>query len=446
MSVLYSLDDIARMSDDAAIRARFDESTLVYLRIFAILFAFIGVAHMAEGETAMRTILGLTACVSAVLLFLFTRKAAKSRIARFIRSRARAAAIFLLLLQAAILLMYHADAGNEAAVVLAIMIPMAAVFLRLMAAEHVLLHASLAAIAIGALMAVPLKKSRPSEIIAPAVATNAGALAVALFISRRRKRNITAEWTERRASAREQIRMRDELLYARELQLSMLPDCAPSLGWADICSISIPATEVGGDYYDYFVDRDSVALVCGDVAGHGMASGLVLSAVRGGFALLHDSLSHPAAVLRRLHDVVTLTTRRRMLVTISLVLVDHVRKKALIASAGHPPVILRRADGSVTTIELFAPPLGVRLPVNIPQREIEIAPGDVLVLHSDGIYETRNAGDEVSGLERLQHVVRDSGGESAERLRDSILADLAGFRGTVEQDDDVTIVVCRLTA
>ena len=446
MSVPYSLDDIARMSDDAAIRARFDESTLVYLRIFAFLFAFIGVAHMAEGETVMRTILGLSACSSAGLLFFFTRKKANSRLAHFIRARARAMAIFFLLFESAVLLTYHADAGNEAAVVIAVMIPIAAVFLRLMATEHILLHASLAAIAIGALVAVPLRKSHRSQIIAPAIVANAGALTIALFISRRRKRTIIGEWTERRASARAQIRMRDELMYARELQLSMLPECAPSLDWADICSISIPATEVGGDYYDYFVDRDSVALVCGDVAGHGMASGLVLSAVRGGFALLHDSLSHPAGVLRRLHDVVTLTTRRRMLVTISLVLLDSVRKKACIASAGHPPVILRRADGTVTTIDLFAPPLGVRLPVNIPQREIDVAAGDVLVLHSDGIYETRNEADEVYGLERLQNVVRDAGGGSAQDLRDAILSDLSQFRGAVEQDDDVTIVVCRMTS
>jgi serine phosphatase RsbU (regulator of sigma subunit) len=204
------------------------------------------------------------------------------------------------------------------------------------------------------------------------------------------------------------------------------------------------ATEVGGDYYDYFVDGDRVALVCGDVAGHGMAAGLVLSALRSGFTLLQDSLHDPAAVLRRLHGLVAQTSRRRMLVTVSVVLIDGVTRRATLASAGHPPVLVRHADGRVESIDLFAPPLGVRLPVAIPQRTIDIAPGDVFVLHSDGIYETRSADGRDYGLERLEDVVRMHGDGSAEELRDAILTDVARFRGKPEAADDVTIVVCRI--
>jgi sigma-B regulation protein RsbU (phosphoserine phosphatase) len=214
----------------------------------------------------------------------------------------------------------------------------------------------------------------------------------------------------------------------------------------DICSISIPATEVGGDYYDYFVDRDRIALVCGDVAGHGMASGLVLSAIRSGFTLLRDSLDDPAAVLKRLHDLVAETSRRRMLVTVSVVLLDRQSHRATIASAGHPPVLLRRANGAIETIELYAPPLGVRLPVDIPQRQIDVAPGDTFILHSDGIYETRNASEEVYGIDRLIHIVREHGGDDAESLRNAIVADVTQFRGKTEQEDDVTVVVCRLAS
>jgi sigma-B regulation protein RsbU (phosphoserine phosphatase) len=281
------------------------------------------------------------------------------------------------------------------------------------------------------------------------VMLNAIALSVELYLSRRKRREIVTEWTSRRTQAREQVRMRDELRYARELQLSMLPECAPTLGWADICSISLPATEVGGDYYDYFVDHAAndqrVALVCLDVAGHGMASGLVLAALRSGFTLLRDSLHDPAAVLERLHTLVAETSRRRMLVTVSVVLVDRENNRAIIASAGNPPVFIRRADGAVETINLYAPPLGVRLPVEIPQRHIDIHRGDVIVLHSDGIYETRSADDEVYGLDRMAAMIRDHGAGSAESLRDALLADVAAFRGTREQDDDVTLVVCRLT-
>jgi phosphoserine phosphatase RsbU/P len=133
-----------------------------------------------------------------------------------------------------------------------------------------------------------------------------------------------------------------------------------------------------------------------------------------------------------------------MFVTVSVVLLDWTSRRAIIASAGHPPVVMRRADGTIETIDLFAPPLGVRLPVNIPQRSIAIAPGDVFVLHSDGIYETRNATGDEYGLERLSEVIRAHGAETAESIRTAILADVEAFRSGEEQDDDLTLVVCRI--
>jgi serine phosphatase RsbU (regulator of sigma subunit) len=443
MSVPFSLDDVARTSDDAAVRARFDASCLEFLRIAGIVFFVIGLVHTTQADTSFRTILGAISSVTGGLTFVLVRKRAVNFVARFVQRRARATSIAFLVLQAAALIVFHADANNEEAFVFAIMIPIIAVFFRLLPSEHVLLHTLVAVIAIAVVVTMPIGQKHPQELI-PVLINDAICLGIALFLSRRRRRGIVAEWTERRTSAREQIRMRDELMYARELQLSMLPECAPSLAWADICSASIPATEVGGDYFDYFVDGDCVALICLDVAGHGMASGLVVSAVRGGLTVLRDSLREPAAVLRRLHDLVTHTTQRRMLVTISIVLLDHKARRATVASAGHPPVLVRRANGSVESLSIFAPPLGVRLPMQITQRTFDFDSGDVFVLHSDGIYEARNALDDSYGLERLQDVVAEHGGGSAEALRDAVLADVATFRGMAEQQDDVTVVICRI--
>jgi sigma-B regulation protein RsbU (phosphoserine phosphatase) len=206
--------------------------------------------------------------------------------------------------------------------------------------------------------------------------------------------------------------------------------------------VSLPATEVGGDYYDYFVDGDRVAVVCGDVAGHGLASGLVLASLRAGFTLLRESLHDPAAVLKRLHDLVAQTSRRRMLATAAVVLIDRTARRATVASAGHPPILVRR-DGSVRTIDLYAPPLGVRLPVEIPQIHLDLLPGDLFVLHSDGVYESRNAADEVYGFDRLADLVRTHPPDAdARSLRDAIARDVEAFRTT--QDDDVTIVVAKV--
>lgn len=446
MDLTYSIDDVARTSDEAAVRAAFDARTLRWLRLVSIVAIPLTAAHLIAGLASRdprRAITGVISFAVAVLVVASIRKAARHRLSHFLTKRARAAAIGFALTEAAALVLFHAK--TEAAIAFSVLLPLASIGYRLLPAEHVLLHVGFSMISAVVMTSLPFRQQSVVDVIVPPLIINVIVLIGSMKISRDARQQIVADWAQRRASAREQIRMRDELRYARELQLSMLPECAPRLEWADICSISVPASEVGGDYYDYFVERDRVALVCGDVAGHGMASGLVLSALRTGFTLLRDSLHHPAGVLERLHDLVAHATRRRMLVTVAVVLVDFRTRRVVISSAGHPPVIVRHADGSVETIDLYAPPLGVRLPVAIPQRELAFAAGDTFVLHSDGIYETRNAADEVYGLDRLQRIVSERGGGSAEELRDAVLADLAAFRGAREQDDDVTIVVCGIT-
>jgi serine phosphatase RsbU (regulator of sigma subunit) len=447
MSLPYSLDEIVRTSDESAVLTFFDERTTAALRILSLVFLILAVpfflASASEGELFRMNLSALALLTSGALFLGLRRKKARSRLANFIRPRVRGVAMTFAIMQTTILLMVNAP--SEGVVALAIMIQFAFVSFRLLPAEHVLLHASQAGIS-SVLVIFFLVTSDPRPaLVMPVLVTNGVAMTLALLISRRVRRSITAQWTERRVSAREQIRMRDELRYARELQLSMLPECAPRIPWADLCAISIPATEVGGDYYDYFVDGDRVALVCGDVAGHGMASGLVLASMRSGFTLLKESLSNPAAVLRRLHDLISETSRRRMLVTVAVVLLDQQNRRATIASAGHPPVIVAHADGTIDTLNLYAPPLGVRLPVAIPQQTIDLRPGDVFVLHSDGIYETRNEQDETYGLERLGQIVLANASENAEALRNAIIADVERFRGSVAQDDDVTVVVAKIS-
>ena len=445
MDLTWALEDVARTSDEAVIRRRFAERNRVWLVVLLLFFLFVSFLEVVS-NTRIRTfsdvLIGMANfAVCAFSLFALWRARKNERIAAWFARNTSAAILTYVVVQYLLLFLFMANKRDW--VGWAMTIPFFMLGLRMPVAELVLLHGFFVAtnFVMSFLAPMPGGSSHLPFYIS-FIVLNTLTCGTELFFSRKLRKTVISEWTMRRSSAREQIRMRDELRYARELQLSMLPDCAPRLDWADICSISVPATEVGGDYYDYFVEDHRVALVCGDVAGHGMASGLVLSALRSGFTLLRDSLHDPAAVLRRLHDLVAQTSRRRMLVTVSVALVGP--NQATIASAGHPPVILRRADGTVETIELYAPPLGVRLPVSIPQRTIDLSPGDVLVLHSDGIYETRTAAGEDYGLDRLAEVVRTHGGGTAEELRDAMLADVAKFRGTNEAADDITIVVCRM--
>jgi serine phosphatase RsbU (regulator of sigma subunit)/cytochrome b561 len=464
MNLRWSIDDVVRISDEDAVRQRFARRNRVWLTFLLIFFAFaslIGAVNESYEKTPADVVVAV-ANLGIVAFGLFVmRYAAREdrtgnpflvRAGAWLRGHTNAVALTYAAAQYAVWLFLAQEGDGFLGWIMTF--PLLVLGFRMLVPELVLLHGYFVAGAL-LMMLIGGDSAREVPVFVSMIVINALALTTEVYLSRRMRRETVSEWTSRRTQAREQVRMRDELRYARELQLSMLPERAPALDWADICSISVPATEVGGDYYDYFVDQTEnrrVALVCVDVAGHGMASGLVLAALRSGFTLLRDSLSDPAAVLQRLHTLVAETSRRRMLVTVSVVLIDRTNETATIASAGNPPVFVRRAGSegaeagkpSVETINLYAPPLGVRLPVEIPQRRIDIHPGDVIVLHSDGIYETRNPADDVYGLDRIAEVIRDQGGGTAEELREALLADVAAFRGTREQDDDITLVVCRL--
>jgi serine phosphatase RsbU (regulator of sigma subunit) len=446
MDLTYTLDDVARTSDEAAVRAEFDRRTFGVMRLLSVLATVISFPHVmfAIGHGQFRRIVvALFGFVVAAVVMLSVRKKATHRIAQYLRRRVRGVALFFALAWAASIIITHAP--GEGMIAMSIMIPPVFLLYRLLPAEHVLLYTgfSVTSVVTGVILP-PVRESFEAMIIPPLI-VNALLLGVSLWYSRRARRQIVSDWTERRASAREQIRMRDELQYAREIQMAMLPEGAPQLDWVDVAGVSMPATEVGGDYYDYFVEGNRLAMVCGDVAGHGLASGLVLASLRSGFTLLRDSLDRPGYVLQRLHDLIAHTSRRRMLATVAVVLLDRDARRATIASAGHPPILLRR-NGTIRTIELFAPPLGVRLPVEIPEVSMDLAPGDLFVLHSDGVYEARNANDETYGFERLEALVLAHPADaSAESLRDAIAQDVETFRAGAAQDDDVTIVVGRVT-
>jgi serine phosphatase RsbU (regulator of sigma subunit) len=449
-----SIEELATTSDDAAVRRRFDARNLVWLSILLGPFLIISFIELMSNLRRSRTWIDVVTSAANVVLILVAlmvmrdvfgaeRKggAWMGRAHIWVRRHVSATVMTVILAQYALGMAFTRREHDWTA--WAVITPMLMMGFRMLVSEAVLVHSVLFAVAAGmGLIGEAPKGHRAPSLVAVGV-INAVALGVELLTARRLRRQIVADWSERRGHAQEQLRMRDELQYARAIQLSMLPERPPALEWVDLAGVSMPATEVGGDYFDYFVIGERLAIVSGDVAGHGLASGLVLAALRSGFTLLRDSLHDPAAVLRRLHDLIAETTRRRTLVTCAVLLLDREARRATFASAGHPPVIARR-DGTVGAIELFAPPLGVRLPVKIPQREMTFAAGDVFVLHTDGVYESVDPSGESYGIERIEAVVRQCDNATAAEVRDAIVRDVERFRAGGAQADDITVVVARM--
>ena len=442
-----SVEDVVRTSDDAAVRARFDAHNLVWLPLVLLGFTIVTIVEFgyALKVQSVWKIVNATAnffvCVFGLMVVRDVHRGSTKGFhapAQFFARHVSAILVTYIAVQYLAVIVF----ASKNFIGWAITVPLLMVGFRLLPAELLLLHGYMVAVVVARALLGAVRGPDIPEICIITGIINGIVLAIGLLATRRLRREISVDWTNRRAHAREQLRMRDELQYARELQLSMLPEGAPQLDWLDLAGVSVPATEVGGDYYDYFVVGDRIAVVSGDVAGHGMASGIVLSALRSGFTLLRESLDRPAEVMQRLHELVAQTSRRRMLATAAVLLLDPKTRRATLASAGHPPLVVRR-NGSVETIELFAPPLGVRLPTRIPEKEMPVASGDVFVMHTDGVYESRNESGEFYGLERLANVVASHDG-SAAALRDAIVRDVDAFRGTAEQADDVTVVVARV--
>lgn len=360
--------------------------------------------------------------------------------------------ILLVYLFVQILVLKFATAGIEDGADFAPFIPVAFVLLvfRLRLAEHIMLFAAYWAAALFPLIWVGARRTQVPTDTGGLVGVSVViliCLATAVGITQLERRRFLAVWRKESSRHRERLRMREEIEYARKIQLSMLPQGAPAVAWLDLAAASLPATEVGGDYYEYFQVSDSqLILVIGDVAGHGLASGLLLSGVRSCLYLLEEYLAAPVAILERLNHMVRRTTDKRTYMTLLCAVLDCGEDTVTVVSAGHPPVLhYDPRTARFDEIGEGAPPLGTFLEARYEEVKRPMAAGDLLIFYTDGLVEARNAQDQEYGDARLQRAVaRAAGSRTARQVRDAILGDLANFKGDQEQFDDLTVVVVRL--
>jgi serine phosphatase RsbU (regulator of sigma subunit) len=177
-----------------------------------------------------------------------------------------------------------------------------------------------------------------------------------------------------------------------------------------------------------------------------MASGLVLSGLRSGLHLLRDDLARPVEVLGRLDRMLRETSPGRMLVTLQIAILDAARGELTVANAGHPPLLVIGGRGGPVAIGEPGPPLGTGLHPVYAEVRRPLDAGDTLVLYTDGVAEVQNRRGDQLGAERLAaEVARCARGDSAREVRDGLLSALSNFKGDVDPDDDLTLVVARFT-
>lgn len=238
----------------------------------------------------------------------------------------------------------------------------------------------------------------------------------------------------------DRVAVRDELEVARALQQALLPERPPEIaGWAIACS-SETANTIGGDLYDIIPLEDGrVAVLVGDASGHGIAAGLLMAIASSTVKLALDDDPAPRPVVALLNRALVRTGDRRAFMTLFYGLLDPSTGRLDFALAGHPYPLLRRATGGVVELGSGSLPLGIYRAVEPYAGSVDLAPGDVLAVVTDGIPEALDAAGRSFGFDRLQAAV--AAGGDARAVHGRVLDRLGSFEGDRPADDDRSLVV-----
>jgi serine phosphatase RsbU (regulator of sigma subunit) len=436
----YTIDQLALMPETEAVRRYFGRRNygfLVWTWPLACLTFFGFFIASAVGGDVLRLAFAAASMAALSLMFFFRAHEA------FETSFEAIFGAYLLFVPLGITFM--ASDHEFRFVFVSSMAPLFLVMTRLRPSILVLVASVYAGVAISWGIASPGAGFDPEHLVPPLI-TNAMFAGTSMFITRRRRKAFLKDWSHAAHRELERERMREEIADARKIQLAMLPSAPPDVAWLGISSVSIPANEVGGDFYEYFkLDDERVVIAVGDVAGHGVASGLVLAGIKSGLHLLRDELEHPVGAVERLNRLASEWLQWRMLVTLLIAVVDRRESVVRVVCAGHPPLLVVRGT-ECHEVGNPALPLGTRLDPVFEESNFDIRPGDTLLAYTDGVTELTNESGDVYGEERLKSILLESASSqtSAEAIRQPILSNISWFKDKAQQLDDLSLVVARL--
>ncbi len=244
---------------------------------------------------------------------------------------------------------------------------------------------------------------------------------------------------ERELVIQERERLEQEMLVARLIQQTLLPKELPAPpGW-QMAAHYQPARAVGGDFYDFIPFRNGqLGLVVGDVSDKGIPAALVMATIRSVLRAAARRLVAPAKVLRRVNDLLYPDIPRKMFITCFYGLLDPASGRMRYANAGHDLPYRWRA-GAVSEVRATGMPLGLMPGMRYEEQEVLLAPGESILLYSDGLVEAHNPQREMFGFPRLQTLLKEANGD--QDVIAFLLAQLAAFTGIGwEQEDDVTLL------
>jgi serine phosphatase RsbU (regulator of sigma subunit) len=254
-----------------------------------------------------------------------------------------------------------------------------------------------------------------------------------------------------RKREKERDRLRHSLELAREVQQILLPKDNPRIAGLEVTGKSIYFDETGGDYYDFIEFKDNatekLGVVVGDVAGHGISSALLMATAR---SALRQRLALPGSIAQIIADVNRQLAgdfrESGQFVTLFYLSIDPASKILEWVRAGHEPAIFYdSATNSFSELNGSGMALGVdkqcRYEIN---RKEDLSPGSIIVMGTDGVWETRNESGQMFGRTAIYDIIRDNSRAGAGDIMEEIFDRYKKFRKAVQPEDDVTLVVVKL--
>lgn len=249
---------------------------------------------------------------------------------------------------------------------------------------------------------------------------------------------------------KDHTRLQNSMALAREVHQRLLPAALAFLPGLELSAVSLSCDEVGGDSYDVIEaahgDPACLAVLIGDVSGHGLDAALLMATARAFIRMRATKPGDPGAVISDVNRLLALdTSGTGRFMTLFYLEFDAANGRLRWVRAGHDPAILYRA--ATNDFEELAGP-GIPLGA-LDDKEFSFLerpwprPGDVLLLGSDGLWESRSPGGEMFGKERVRSVLREASALNARDIQDALLDALERFRGAIPVEDDVTLLIVK---
>lgn len=259
---------------------------------------------------------------------------------------------------------------------------------------------------------------------------------------------MAADVEHHQQAAVEQERLRRELELGRQIQSEMLPREPMLFGLTAVQGISIPAREVGGDFFNYFaLDDGTIALLVGDVSGKGVGAALLMANIQASLRTRLAMGQSLAAVADAIDRELAATATTRLYVTLFFGIFDPATRQLQYVNAGHNPQFVLRPNQPIERMAATGIPIGLLAGHGYTQNEVQLASGDLLFFYTDGCVETENESDEMFGSDRLEELLVSLAAldpMTPDRVLHQVEQSVTAFRGTREPFDDATMMAVRI--